>query len=481
MMYTRTHVDGRVKPGQDAGDNMWADLKHRDKASGATFLGELILSQINAARHALPQIAHSSLEVGLMDKQVGTRPVIQPVSPPVSQAVAATRRRWLGGRGFWLAIALLLLLAAAGGTVWWTMRSTATVHYTTVPPSRGVIARTVTATGTVNPELTIIVGSYVSGVIQSLSCDYNTKVKAGQICAKIDPRPYQTVVNQDKAILGVAKAQLEKDKANLAYSKLNYGRNRWLVEHDSVSKDAGDVAKNTYNQAEAQIGLDEATIEQRQAELEAAEINLGYTDIVSPVDGTVVSRNVTQGQTVAASFQTPTLFLIATDLTKMQVDTNVSESDIGGIKEGDKASFTVDAFPKRVFEGTVPQVRQSPQTVQNVVTFDAVVSVKNEDLALKPGMTASTRIVVDQRSDVIRVPNQALRYAPGGLAGSAGDGSHVWVLRDGRPVSLPVVPGLDDENFTEIVKGDLRSGDEVIVGEEHNSGGGQTGLPRPRF
>ena len=193
----------------------------------------------------------------------------------------------------------------------------------------------------------------------------------------------------------------------------------------------------SYDQAQAQIGVDEATIEQRQAQLAAAQVNLDYTNIVSPVDGTVVSRNVTMGQTVAASFQTPTLFLIATDLTKMQVDTNVSESDIGGIKDGNKAIFTVDAFPKRTFEGAVTQVRQSPQTVQNVVTYDVVVSVDNSDLALKPGMTAATRIVIDQRDDVLRVPSQALRYAPAGAASASRPQrrprpAQVWVLRDGE-------------------------------------------------
>ena len=158
------------------------------------------------------------------------------------------------------------------------------------------------------------------------------------------------------------------------------------------------MRKSVYDQALAQITFDEATIQQRQAMLDAAQVNLDYTNIISPVDGTVVSRNVTMGQTVAASFQTPTLFLIATDLTKMQVDANVSESDIGGIKEGNKATFTVDAYSKRLFEGTVTQVRQSPQTVQNVVTYDVVVSVDNSDLALKPGLTAATRIIIDQRN-----------------------------------------------------------------------------------
>ena len=186
------------------------------------------------------------------------------------------------------------------------------MRYVTAPVTQGPIARAVIATDTVNPELTIIVGSYVSGVIQQLSCDYNTQVKAGQVCAEIDPRPYQTVVNQDKANLAVARAQIEKDKANLTYAKLNYDRNRYLAQRQSVSQDAADLAKSTYDQAAAQIGLDQATMAQRQAELDAVQVNLGYTDIVSPVDGTVMSRNVTQGQTVAASFQTPTLFLVDT-------------------------------------------------------------------------------------------------------------------------------------------------------------------------
>ena len=217
----------------------------------------------------------------------------------------------------------------------------------------------------------------------------------------------------------------------------------------------------------AQITFDEATIQQRQASLDAAQVNLDYANIVSPVDGTVVSRNVTMGQTVAASFQTPTLFLIATDLAKMQVDANVSESDIGGIKLGNKATFTVDAYAKRTFEGTVTQVRQSPQTVQNVVTYDIVISVNNSDLMLMPGMTAASRIVVDQRDDVIRVPNQALRYVPKSFAGAAQPGhAQVWVLRDGKPMSIPVMAGLDDDSFTEIVSGEVKPGDLVITAEQ---------------
>jgi HlyD family secretion protein len=392
--------------------------------------------------------------------------------PPALQRVAARR---------WTVLAIAALLLAAAGVVWWSIGSRDTVRYETVPAATGRIARGVNATGTVNPELTIIVGTYVSGVIQELSCDYNTQVKRGQICARIDGRPYQSIVDQAKANLAVAKAQLEKDKASLAYTKVAFERLATLVETKAVSKDAYDSAHSEYLQAQAQITFDEATIQQRQAVVDAAQINLDYTNIVSPVDGTVVSRNVTMGQTVAASFQTPTLFLIATDLTKMQVDANVSESDIGGIKIGNKATFTVDAYSKRVFDGKVNQVRQSPQTVQNVVTYDVVVSVDNSDLALKPGLTAATRILVDERKDVLRVPNQALRYIPAGTTIRDSVQARVWVLRDGQPAPVRVTTGLDDDDFTEVVEGELKPGDGVIVDEHRNSKNGRSGVPRPRL
>lgn len=369
---------------------------------------------------------------------------------------------------YWLMAGLsALLIAAIAAAAWWALGERSSVHYVTAPVTRGAVIRTVTATGTVNPELTIIVGTYVSGVIQELFCDYNTRVKKGQVCARIDPRPYQSVVDQNKANLAVAKAQLEKDQANLTYTRLALDRAGILVQTHAVSQDAYDNARNSHDQAQAQIAFDQATIQQRQAALDAAQINLDYTNIVSPVDGTVVSRNVTMGQTVAASFQTPTLFLIATDLTRMEVDANVSESDIGGIKPGNKAGFTVDAYPKRTFEGAVSQVRQSPQTVQNVVTYDVVIGVDNSDLTLMPGMTAASRIVIDHRSDVLRVPNQALRYVPKSLAGAVqSDHAQLWVLREGQPVSIPVVAGLDDDNFTEIVSGDAKPGDLAITAEQ---------------
>jgi HlyD family secretion protein len=398
---------------------------------------------------------------------------VSPLLKPTSTRRTRSQRFVLAG--------IFLMLLAAGGAVWWTAGRTAAVHYTAAPVTRGTVARTVTATGTINPVLTVIVGSYVSGVIQELYCDYNTRVTKGQICAKIDPRPYQTVVDQDKAILAVAKAQLEKDKANLEYAKANSGRTALLAQQKSIALDVADLAKSVYHQAQAQIMVDEAAIQQRTAELATAQVNLGYTNIISPVDGTVVSRNVTVGQTVAASFQTPTLFLIASDLTKMEVDTNVSESDIGGIKENNPASFTVEAYPDRLFEGSVVQVRHAPQTIQNVVTFNVVVGVANPDLLLVPGMTARTKIVTDKRDNVTRVPDQALRYVPADYAATATEQApgaparqgQVWVLADGKPVRVAVALGLDDDSFTEIAGGELKPGDRVILSEQ--SGGAAKG------
>jgi HlyD family secretion protein len=388
---------------------------------------------------------------------------------PVTPATA--RRSWPAVKKYGPATAVVAVLVVGGIVVGlWSLGGKNTTQYNTAPVARGDVTKTVTATGTVNPVLTVIVGSYVSGVIQNLFCDYNTPVKAGQVCAKIDPRPYQATFDQYSGQQARDQAILDKDRADLA-------RYQKLAEQNSIARQQAEDQSYLVNQDAATVKLDQALVE-------SAKLNLGYTDIVSPVDGTVVSRNVTGGQTVAASFQTPTLFLIATDLKQMEVDTNTSEGDMGGVKVGDAASFTVDAFPQRVFHGIVSQVRQSPQTVQNVVTYDVVVGVDNSDTALMPGMTASTQIIVDQRTNVTRVPDQALRYLPGGLSGLAtagaptGENARVWVLRNGVPAEVPVVTGLDDGNYTEIVQGDFQSGDRVITAE----GAGQSASPpAPRF
>jgi HlyD family secretion protein len=371
--------------------------------------------------------------------------------------VAAIRA---GLKKYRLSAALALLLVGAGlaASFWYFNRKSA-VHYVTVPASRGPITRTATSTGTVNPVLTIIVGAYDSGIVQNIYCDYNTQVRAGQICAKIDPRPYQAVFDQ---YIG----QLARDQASLDEARTDLARYQKLAEQNSIAR----------QQAEDQafiVSQDEGTVKLDQANVDAAKLNLDYTDIISPVDGVVVSRSVTGGQTLASTLQTPTLFLIARDLRLLEVDTNTSEADMGGVKVGDQATFTIDAFAQRVFHGTVTQRRQSPQTVQNVVTYDVVIGVDNSDLALVPGMTASTTIITAQRSDVMRVPNQALRYVPGGLpavearnaGAAAGRSPQVFVVRDGRPVAVSVVPGLSDDNFTEIAGGDLHPGDQVITSE----------------
>ena len=379
------------------------------------------------------------------------------------------RIRWLIGLG---------VIAAAGTAVVWRFDRPKPVRYVTEAATIGDLSRYIIATGSVNPVVTVQVGSYVSGPIQSIYCDYNTKVKAGQLCAKIDPKSFEVTLDQAKANLAIAKAQLIKDEAALAYAKSNYERDVKLVGQGVVSQETIDSEKSAFDQASAQLKLDSATILQRQAALDAAKVNLDYTDIVSPVDGTVVSRNVNVGQTVAASFQTPTLFLIAQDLTKMQVDTNVSESDIGGVHAGQKAYFTVEAFPGKIFYGQVSQVRKAPITVQNVVTYDAVISVGNPELMLLPGMTANTRIVTEERRDVLRVPLPALRFSPSGRAYVPGVYSaapkekegRIWVLKAGRPIPVKVAVGLEDESFAEITGGELKAGDPVIVSEVTGAG-----------
>ncbi len=397
---------------------------------------------------------------------------IKPASPPnagsgPASATARPHRRLRTGVAGAILVAAILVIAAA----WWMTRGTAVPTYRTVPVTRGPIARTVAATGTVNPVMTIIVGSYVSGVIRDVYCDYNTKVRKGQICARIDPRPYQ-------AALAQTRGQLARDSAQLSGARADFARYAALGTEGLVSRMTYTDQATLVKQLEGQIALDRAAVQN-------AEVNLGYTDIVSPVDGTVVARNITIGQTVAASFQTPTLFLIATDLTRMQIDTNVSESDIGALKDGDPADFTVEAFPGRTFRGSVVQVRQAPQVVQNVVTYDAVVGVAKPDFLLKPGMTATVAIVTVQRANVLRVPDQALRFVPGGFTAAAGQPpagpgasgptpgapggaqpARVWVLRGGKPIAITVRTGLDDGTYTEVVGGALRPGDPVIVGEQ---------------
>jgi len=312
----------------------------------------------------------------------------------------------------WLIAVAVLVLAAA--FVAWSATGRKP-KYVTATVSRGAIQRAVSTTGALNPVVTVNVGSYVSGTIKKLFCDYNTEVTVGQPCALVDPLPFQLIVDQDRAELGTTKAQLKKDQAALAYAKTAYERDAKLLDEGTVSADTVDSEKSSYDQAVAQVGLDQASIVQRDAALKAAQVNLDYTNIVSPVVGTVITRSIDVGQTVAASLQTPTLFIIGKDLTKMQVDTNVSEADVGGLHVGQDAYFSVQAFPGRVFHGKISQIRHGPITVQNVVTYDVVIAFDNPDRLLYPGMTADTHIVTDEHRNVLRVPLPATRFSPGGL------------------------------------------------------------------
>jgi HlyD family secretion protein len=385
---------------------------------------------------------------------------------------ALPRQLYLSRRSKW---GLVVALAAALGIGGLTLRNrdASAAQFVAAPVDRGDMTRVITASGMVNPVETVQIGSYVSGRIQDLYCDYNSEVVKGQPCAKIDPRSYQAAVDQAAAAVDTAKAQLAKDQAQLGYAKITYDRNLKLLNRNVVSQDAADNALNGYEQTQAQVALDQATITQRQAELKAAQVNLDYTEIVSPVDGTVVSRSVAIGQTVAASFQTPTLFLIAKDLKKMQVEANVSEAEIGEIREGEDASFTVEAFPGRTFSGKVTQIRQAPVSVQNVISYDVVVAADNPDLALKPGMTATAHIVTAQRHDVTQIPQAALRFAPNGHGDQTAAGETkrgvVWVRRSSALEPVAVRLGLADENNVEVTGGGLQPGDEVVTGRAGQS------------
>lgn len=379
-------------------------------------------------------------------------------------------------RRFWITVTAALALLALLAT-WWLGGDDEPRTYVTAPVEKGPIVATVTATGTVNPVKSVTVGTYVSGPIQDIFVDYNSQVRKGQVIAKIDPRTYQGKVDQARAALSTAAANVEKARADAKLRRAQEARQEALAKTRVVSRDELDVSRSTAEQAEAQLKLALAAVEQAEASLREAEVSLGYTDIVSPVDGIVVSRDVQVGQTVAASFQTPTLFVIAENLRKMQVNAFVSEADIGRVREGQSATFSVDAYPGRAFPATVFQVRNSPQSVENVVTYDVVLQFDNDDLLLKPGMTANVGIVTAEERDVLKVPTAALRFQPpvdGGSAATAGPpvrpgaaaparGDAVWVLEGESPTRVAVVPGLSDDTMTAVTSPDLEPGDRVVT------------------
>ena len=369
-----------------------------------------------------------------------------------------------------LIVALLLILFVVRRCT-----SSNTSTYQTANVTRGPITQLVTATGTLNPVTNVQVGSQVSGNIQKLFADFNSQVKAGQVVAQIDPVLFQATVTQAEGDLANAQAALE-------LAKVNAERIQKLFLQKNSSQQDLDQANATLHQAEANVKI-------KQGALDRAKADLEHCTITSPVDGVVISRNVDVGQTVAASLQAPVIFQIANDLTKMQIDSNVAEADVGAVEVGQDVDFTVDAFPARTFHGKVVQVRNAPITVQNVVTYDTVIGVDNKDLKLKPGMTANVSIIIEHKDNVLQLKNAALRFRPpdaavesrpaaGQSGGSprAGGGQRptgarerkpertVYLLSFSRPKPVQIKTGISDGVVTEVTDG-LKEGDRVITAE----------------
>jgi HlyD family secretion protein len=409
----------------------------------------------------------------------------------------------------------IIVLVLAGGFLLYRLigQSGSNQKFRFAKVEKGEVNLVVTATGIINPVVTVLVGSQVSGTIKALYADFNSQVKQGQLIAQIDPAIFDAQVEQARANVSNAKANLENAKANLVKAevavldaKRNFDRNKPLLERQVIAQATLDTAQANYDTAvaqkevaKAQIESANAQVEQMKAALSMAETNLRYTIIRSPVNGTVISRNVDVGQTVAASLQAPTLFSIAKDLTKMQVDTNVSEADVGRIMVGQDSTFTVDAYPDRTFHGKVSEIRNAPTTIQNVVTYDVVILVDNSDLKLKPGMTANVSVMIAHREGVLKIPNAALRFRPVSAKSESGKGGtpqkvgeqvktggadqgkpgRVWVLSTaGEPTPLSIVLGITDGTFSEVISGDLREGAGVIV-EETSSKKSQSSSPLP--
>jgi len=388
--------------------------------------------------------------------------------------------------------------------------------------TKGSIQALVDTTGTLNPVTIVDVGSQVSGKIEDIYVDFNSHVEEGQIIAKIDQELFITKVNQNEANYQSSVAALEKSKISLALAEKSLNRSKELFEKKLISVEELENAEANYYNAKSDLQSAEARLEQSRSQLESSRVDLAYTIIKSPIDGVVISRDINVGQTVAASFQAPVLFQIANDLTKMQVECSVDEADIGKVEEGQKVTFTVDAFPNDRFNGVVKQVRYSPEVISNVVTYTTIVEVNNPELKLRPGMTATVSIVVGEARDKLLVPNSALRFSPnltqeqmralfeemragrtrgtdggqgasqspqsgqrpqgflpsaaGQFGGSMGAGrmrdmARVWMEDESGKLKMEFFKtGVTDNIYTEVVSGNLEEGQEVIVGEGSASG-----------
>ncbi len=419
----------------------------------------------------------------------------------------------------WVLSLLLLVAACLAAWRYHKLHQPPPVTYQTTTVSRRHIVGRVTATGTLLATVTVQVGTQVSGRIQKLFADYNSPVKKGQLVAKIDPLLFQASVEQARANYASAQAALKSAKAQADLAVKQLAREQTLLKENLAAQQDVDSAQSNAQVTVAQVDVASASVAQNEAQLHQALTNLSYTDIVSPIDGTVISRSVDVGQTVAASLQAPILFTIAEDLSKMQVNTNVSEGDVGRLEEGMPAYFTVDAYPGQRFRGKISQIRNAATTVSNVVTYDAVIDVDNADLRLRPGMTANSTVTYADKKDVLAVPNAAIRFRPppeanavkaagsaesrrprdpGSASGQAGEGrgegrgenkndaKAIWILNGGVPVQVPLKTGLSDGAYTEILNPDVKDGDLVIVdatvaGKESASPAPTTTTRRPPF
>lgn len=343
--------------------------------------------------------------------------------------------------------------------------------YVTQKLKKGEITEKVTASGIINPISTVNIGTQVSGTIAQIFVDYNSIVKKDQLLAQIDPALFEATVAQRKAALDIAKAQVEVSKNDIVYYKKHLERIKKLNSSQYSADKELESAQRDYDNAVVQLGLQEAQVNQAQAALQSAEIDLRYTKIISPVDGIVVSKEVEVGQTVAASFQTPTLFNVAEDLTKMQIEASVVEADIAKVREGQTVEFSVDSFPDEVFYGIVTQVRNEAITTSNVVTYEVIIEIDNRDLKLKPGMTANVEIITAQKQNVLLVPNKALRFYVTDENGETKryQDKGIWILKNGRPERVAVATGVADDDKTEVVSKQLDENSEVIVEDKNTA------------
>jgi HlyD family secretion protein len=381
-------------------------------------------------------------------------------------------------------IAGLAVAGTAGAIIAFASPKKVVAKFETTPIDKGKLTARVTATGTLNAIVTVLVSSQVSGRIQEVLVDYNAVVKKGQLLARIDPAFFEASMEQAKANLIAATANAQRSKVQAEDALRQAERTDTLFARSLIAEAERDTARTAAQAAQAQVTASEAAIGQARASLNQAKVNLEYTNILSPVSGVVISRAIDPGATVAASLSAPTLFTIAEDLRKMQVEASVAESDVGRIQEGMAASFLVDAFPSRRFNGKVRQVRNAPITQQGVVTYTTVVDVQNEDLALRPGMTANVTFIYAERDEVMKVPNAAFRYRPaldvprrGGAANLNSTTRTIYVEREGAAVAVQVTAGISDGSSTEVSGDEVKPGDLVILENKEDSRPGAGGPP----